>query len=146
VQEYGKLLFDEWTAEEWSAFDNYMLNNLQKYLQIGLFKSKSINANAKRFIQATCKEFYDFAIEQNIPTNTRNYNKSSVEAFQADTNGFKDLDTKKYLKWVSEWADYKGYTMIKEKDHIGRYFELHTGAPKDPTDFNNLTKNNEAPF
>ena len=146
VQEYGKLLFDEWTAEEWSAFDNYMLNNLQKYLQIGLFRSKSINANAKRFIQATCKEFYDFAIEQNIPTNTRNYNKSSVEAFQADTNGFKDLDTKKYLKWVSEWADYKGYTMIKEKDHIGRYFELHTGAPKDPTDFNNLTKNNEAPF
>jgi hypothetical protein len=145
VQEYGRLLFDEWTADEWSAFDNYMLNNLQMYLQIGLMKSKSINADAKRFIQATCKEFYDFAIDGNISANIRHYNKSSLEAFQNDTNAFKDLDSKKYLRWVASWATYKGYIMSKDRDQHGRYFELKLPST-DPNDFNNIKQTNEAPF
>jgi hypothetical protein len=139
VQEYGRLLFDEWTADEWSAFDNYMLNNLQMYLQIGLMKSKSINADAKRFIQATCKEFYDFAIDGNISANIRHYNKSSLEAFQNDTNAFKDLDSKKYLRWVASWATYKGYIMSKDRDQHGRYFELKLPS----TDPNDLNTNDE---
>lgn len=139
VQEYGRLLFDEWTADEWSAFDNYMLNNLQMYLQIGLMKSKSINADAKRFIQATCKEFYDFAIDGNISANIRHYNKSSLEAFQNDTNAFKDLDSKKYLRWVASWATYKGYIMSKDRDQHGRYFELKLSS----TDSNDLNTNDE---
>lgn len=122
--EYGKLLFDEWSADEWANFDNYMLNNLQMYLQNGLIASKSINADAKRFIQNTCKEFYDFVMDGNIALNKRHYNKSSVESFQADTNGFKDLDSRKYLKWVQAWANYKGYKYIKDRDQHGRYFEL----------------------
>jgi hypothetical protein len=89
-----------------------------------LIASKSINANAKRLIQNTCKEFYDYAIEGNIMLDKRNYNKSSLEAFQLDTNGFKELDSKKYLKWVQAWATYKGYVFTREKDQHGRYFEL----------------------
>ena len=122
--EYGKLLFDEWTDSEWANFDNYMLSNLQMYLQNGLIASKSINANAKRFIQNTCKDFYDFAMDGNIPINKRHYNKSSVESFQIDTNGYKDIDSRKYLKWVQAWAIYKGYKFSKDKDQHGRYFEL----------------------
>jgi hypothetical protein len=122
--EYGKLLFDEWTNEEWSNFDNYMLSNLQMYLQNGLIKSKSINADAKRFIQNTCKEFYDFVMDGNVPLNVRLYNKTSMEAFQSDTNGFKDLDSRKYIKWVQSYASYKGYKFTKNRDQHGRYFEL----------------------
>jgi hypothetical protein len=122
--EYGKLLFDEWTKDEWSAFDNYMLSNLQMYLQNGLVRSISINADAKRFIQNTCKEFYDFVHDGNISLDVRHYNKASFEAFQADTNGFKDIDSRKYLKWVQAYATYKGYKFTKNKDQHGRYFEL----------------------
>jgi hypothetical protein len=122
--EYGKLLFDEWSTDEWSAFDNYMLSNLQMYLQNGLVRSVSINANAKRFIQNTCKEFYDYVMDGNISLDVRHYNKSSIESFQADTNGFKDIDSRKYLKWVQAYATYKGYKFTKNKDQHGRYFEL----------------------
>lgn len=122
--EYGKLLFDEWTASEWANFDNYMLSNLQMYLQNGLLRSKSINADAKRFIQNTCKEFYDFVMDGNVPLNIRLYNKTSMEAFQADTNGFKDLDSRKYIKWVQSYASYKNYKFVKNRDQHGRYFEL----------------------
>jgi hypothetical protein len=122
--EYGKLLFDEWNKDEWAHFDNYMLSNLQMYLQNGLVRSVSINANAKRFIQNTCKEFYDFVHDGNISLDVRHYNKASFEAFQADTNGFKDLDSRKYLKWVQAYASYKGYKFTKNRDQHGRYFEL----------------------
>ena len=122
--EYGKLLFDEWSTDEWSAFDNYMLSNLQMYLQNGLVRSVSINADAKRFIQNTCKEFYDFVHDGNISLDVRHYNKASFEAFQADTNGFKDLDSRKYIKWVQAYASYKGYKFTKNRDQHGRYFEL----------------------
>jgi hypothetical protein len=122
--EYGKLLFDEWSKDEWAHFDNYMLSNLQMYLQNGLVRSISINADAKRFIQNTCKEFYDFVMDGNIAINIKHYNKSCTEAFQADTNGFKDLDSRKFIKWVQVYALYKGYKFTREKDHLGRYFEL----------------------
>jgi hypothetical protein len=122
--EYGKLLFDEWSKDEWAHFDNYMLSNLQMYLQNGLMRSISINADAKRFIQNTCKEFYDFVMDGNIAINIKHYNKSCTEAFQADTNGFKDLDSRKFIKWVQVYALYKGYKFTREKDHLGRYFEL----------------------
>jgi hypothetical protein len=122
--EYGKLLFDEWSKDEWAHFDNYMLSNLQMYLQNGLVRSISINADAKRFIQNTCKEFYDFVMDGNIALDVRHYNKSCTESFQADTNGFKDLDSRKFIKWVQVYALYKGYKFTKNKDHHGRYFEL----------------------
>jgi len=123
--EYGKLLFDEWTKDEWSNFDNYMLSNLQKYLKNGLLKSKSINADAKRFIQNTSKEFYDFVAEGNIALNIRHYNKASLESFQNDCNCFKDLDSRKYIKWVQIYCNYKGLKFLKNRDTHGRYFEIN---------------------
>jgi hypothetical protein len=122
--EYGKLLFDEWSKDEWAHFDNYMLSNLQMYLQNGLMRSVSINADAKRFIQNTCKEFYDFVMDGNIAINIKHYNKSCTEAFQSDTNGFNQLDPRKFIKWVQVYALYKGYKFTRDKDHLGRYFEL----------------------
>jgi hypothetical protein len=122
--EYGKLLFDEWSKDEWAHFDNYMLSNLQMYLQNGLVRSISINADAKRFIQNTCKEFYDFVMDGNIAINIKHYNKSCTEAFQSDTNGFNTLDPRKFIKWVQVYALYKGYKFTRDKDHLGRYFEL----------------------
>lgn len=124
LDEYGKLLFDEWNDIEWSNFDNYMLSNLQMYLQKGLISSRSINADAKRFIQNTCKEFYDFVMDGNLPLRIRVYNTSSLDSFRIDANGFKELDSRKYLKWVQAYATYKGYKLNKDKDQHGRYFEI----------------------
>jgi hypothetical protein len=45
-------------------------------------------------------------------------------SFQEDTNGFKDIDSRKYLKWVASWATYKGYKFVKNRDQHGRFFEI----------------------
>ena len=45
---YGRLLFDSWNDEDWNKFDNYMISNIQLFLNKGLIESKSINAEAKK--------------------------------------------------------------------------------------------------
>jgi hypothetical protein len=121
---YGRLLFDSWSVDDWSRFDNYMIRNLQMFLKYGLKQSISINADSKRFIQATSKDFFDFVNDGHIESNIRHYNNASIQLFQQETNGWKELESRRYLKWISEYAKFKKLDLRKERDHGGRYFEL----------------------
>ena len=121
---YGRLLFDQWDSNDWNKFDNYMIANLQMFLQFGLTKAISINADAKRFIQATSKDFFDFIQDGNIPVNVRHYNNAMMQLFQSETNGWKDLESRRFIKWLGEFAKFKGYELIKDRNHGGRFFEL----------------------
>jgi len=122
LDEYGRLLFDSWSVVDWLVFDNYMISNLQKFLSMGLVKAVAINANDKRFISATNKEFYDYAIEGNITLDAMHYNNTSIQDFQTFTGGWHDLNTQKYLKWVNEYCKFKGYNLKKDRNVGGRYF------------------------
>lgn len=124
LSEYGRLLFDSWNKEDWSNFDNYMIDNLRKFLKKGLTKSVSINAESKRFIQATTKDFFDWVEEGNLAHNTRIYNNEIILKFTNEYKNYKDLNTKQFLKWVKEYSIFKGLEMAKDKDSIGRYFEI----------------------
>lgn len=121
---YGRLLFDHWKDQDWIKFDNYMVANIQLYLNEGLIASPSINVETKRFISSTCKEFYDFMNEGFIEINKNIYNQDAVNLFLQENRLFKDLDTRKLLKWMAEYATYKGLKLKKGKDNKGRYFRL----------------------
>lgn len=124
LDEYGRLLFDEWSKDDWSKFDNYMISNLQKYLNKGLLKTTSINADTKRFIQSTCKDFFEFTKEGNLPVDVYHYNQSKLQEFQSETNSFKDMSTTKFLKWVKIYANFTGLKYNEGRNHSGRYFIL----------------------
>ncbi len=129
LKEYGRLLFDSWSSDDWSRFDNYMISNVQKYLNEGLTKTTSINADTKRFIQATCKDFFEFVREGNIQLDVYCYNQSKLHDFQTETNSFKDLSTQKFKKWVREYANFKGYKYTEGHNYMGRFFMLTAGSP-----------------
>jgi len=125
IKQYGRLLFDSWDTQDWIKFDNYMVYCLQKYLHKGLVEAKIINAEKKRLIQTTNTEFYTFAVEEeNLPTNIRIYNNEILNKFINEYKQYKDLNSKVFLKWVAEYAIYKGFDFIKNRDTSGRYFEL----------------------
>jgi hypothetical protein len=130
LDEYGRLLFDSWGDEDWLKFDNYMVKNLQKYLTNGLMKSISINADAKRLIQATCKDFFDWVEEGNLALDVYHYNGTKIQEFTSEFTSFKELEPRRFLKWVQSYADYKGYNITKGRNHNGRYFILDSGNPK----------------
>lgn len=124
LKEYGRLLFDSWSKDDWSKFDNYMISNVQKYLNQGLIKLESINGDTKRFIQSTCKDFFEFVNEGNIALDVYCYNQAKLQEFQNETNSFRDLSTQKFKKWVKEYANFKGYKYSEGHNHSGRYFLL----------------------
>jgi hypothetical protein len=121
---YKKLFFDEWTDDEWHVFDNYMINNLQQFMKAGLVKAILINADVKKLIQATSREFYEFVLDKGLELNTRHYNSVSLEKFKNETGGYKDLETKRYHKWIKEYCKYKDLKFRSDRDNHGRYFEI----------------------
>lgn len=123
LSEYGKLLFDQWSVDDWMRFDNYMIKNLQLYLTSGLTKSNSINADSKRFIQKTSKDFFDFVTENPLLINVVYYNTELYQSFQEDYN-YKELTPQKFSIWIVAYANHKGYKIEKEKNHIGRYVQF----------------------
>lgn len=119
---YGRLLFDSWDASDWCNFDNYMICNLQKFLKNGLVKTISINADAKRFIQATSKDFYDFVIDNPIKLDFVIYNNAYLEDFKNETAGWKDLESRRFQKWIQEYAKFNKLNFTKGRNSTGRYF------------------------
>src|SRR5699024_3988871 len=72
--DFGKQLFDDWNEDDYRKFDNYMVYCLQLYLKKGLIPQYDAkNIKVRKFIAETNKEFYEWAIEGNIPTNERIY-------------------------------------------------------------------------
>ena len=59
-----------------------------------------------------------------IEFNKTYYNNASIQLFQQETNGWKELESRRYLKWVGEYAKFKKVKLIKERNQQGRYFEL----------------------
>ncbi|MEX0598895.1 MAG: hypothetical protein WD512_20595, partial [Candidatus Paceibacterota bacterium] len=123
LKEYGKLLFDEWSVDDWLRFDNYMIKNLQLYLREGLTQSISINADEKRLIARTSKDFYEYVIDAKFSLDTMYYNTELFNQFQTDYN-YKDLSPQKFSSWIKEYANHKGYKIVKDKNHNGRYIKF----------------------
>ena len=124
LTEYGKLLFDQWSNEEWISFDNYMINCLQKFLVNGLTEVIGINADTKRFISSTSKDFYDWIQDGNLNANIKYYHSEKLEEFKQE---FKDqnneVNGRLFASWCKKYCDFKGYDYKKGKDNR-RWFRL----------------------
>lgn len=113
--EFGKMFFSGWSNEDFYLFDAFMIECCQFYLRNGLVHQELINLPEKRVIAATSIDFYDFMKEFEFKTIPRS-------SLYADfINQFDEYLTQKYFtkqlfsKWVSVYADYKGYDC---KDYV----------------------------
>jgi hypothetical protein len=60
LDEFNKLFFGDWNDDEWCAFDNYMINCLQGYLNTGLVQSKFVNLKKRQLSAETCHDFIEW--------------------------------------------------------------------------------------
>ena len=60
--EFGKMMFQDWTDDEWCIFDNYMIGNLQFYLNNGFIKSDFVNLKIRKLSAETCHEFIEWCV------------------------------------------------------------------------------------
>lgn len=133
LNEFGRMLFDEWDYNEWLKFYNYMLTCLQMYLVNGLVQHDFKNLEIRKLIKETSFEFYEWANDENIKLNERHnknfiFNNFVEEYPDYKTSVFK-LTQKRFWGWVSKYCDYKNYTYQNGVDSMGqRYIEITNGV------------------
>lgn len=118
LHEFKKLLFEEWTAEEWNDFDLFMSECAQIYLKDGLVKQELVNLPLKRLINNTSQEFIEFIeeyIQVNDPEIMEYYKKPDLfTEFLNENDTFRKwLTNRTFCKWCREYFDFYD---IKFKD------------------------------
>ena len=102
-----------------------MIKNVQKFLNDGLIKVTTINAEVKRMIQATSKDFYDWAEDQQWQYDKRIYNKNLYENFIEEFDD-KKLSKVWFARWIYKYFEYKQKPFDKGRDSIGKFVKLTT--------------------
>lgn len=139
VDEFGKRLFDEWDEDEWCAFDNYMVNNLKRYLSTGLVQSVSSNTAIKRLAADTCHEFIEWVglvegtkVCDLVVVDARIFKDELYMDFINDNpdfapNGKRTISRTAFYKWLNYYGDYRSDIQIEEgRSKQGRWIIFKT--------------------
>lgn len=95
LDEFGKHFFADWNDDDWCAFDNYMVECLQGYLNTGLVKSKFVNLKIRQLSAETSHDFIEWCgLIAGSPKNQQ------LEV------GRKIMKQDLYLDFVQEYPDY----------------------------------------
>lgn len=128
LDEFGHMLFSDWSNDEWLIFDNYMINCVQYYLENGLLKHDFNNLEVRKFIKETSFEFYEWSKDRdNLPYNIR-INKT--EYYNRFINEYQDfrkwLSQKKFTQWLEAYGKYYEINFEQGRTHEMRYIEYIT--------------------
>jgi len=147
VDEFGHMLFSDWSEEEWLMFDNYMINCEQYYLENGLIESQYYNLETRKFIKETSFEFYEWVLDDNLTTNIRINKNDKFEDFINEYTDLKKWLTKRRFSfWLDSYANFKGYDILKTKTNGIRQVEFVSRTLNNEQETLNNYEEDEIPF
>lgn len=130
--EFGHNLYYDWTPQDWSEFDNFMMYCIQLYLQKGLVDPPKINILQRKLISEVgveLLELLDEKIEQGV---TKFHKKDLYDEFIK--GGYVD---RKYIpkrntftRKLRKYFEYKGLQYNETPSDKKLYFELITESKK----------------
>jgi hypothetical protein len=106
--EFGHLMFSDWSAEEWSKFDNYMIRCIQYFLKNGLVESKQVNLKERKLRNETSNEFIEFMDSFDWSGSKRWIKTELKDLYIAENEELKYakwFTTTKFNKWVTLYTD-----------------------------------------
>lgn len=125
---FGNEFFTEWSAEEWSKFDSFMIDCIQFYLGSGLIAQKHENLETRKFIKSTSYEFYEWinSIDNDVIVKGREIPKGDAyNAFILEHDNMKHKVTHRlFTKWVESYAEFMDYELTNGRNSIHRWFKL----------------------
>tara|TARA_B100000780_G_scaffold279102_1_gene255592 strand:- start:4022 stop:6433 length:2412 start_codon:yes stop_codon:yes gene_type:complete len=134
--EFGKLMFGEWDDNDWCQFDNYMITNLQLYLDKGLLKSDFINQKTRTFAANTSYSFIEWCgvidgkPHPKLVTDHRIYKNDLFLDFVDEYPDYApksrdSVNRNEFGKWLMSYAEFKHECKALEgRDGIGRWIEF----------------------
>ena len=126
---FGHMFFDDWDADEWSRFDNFMIQCIQHYLINGLQVQKHKNLEERKYITETSTDFHEWTKEvSNIPFDTKLFNNVIYAKFVEEYPYFKNkLQIKTFKKWIRRYCEVNGYSYHNDTNQVfnnQRYFYI----------------------
>tara|TARA_R110002051_G_scaffold30319_7_gene70196 strand:+ start:1462 stop:3873 length:2412 start_codon:yes stop_codon:yes gene_type:complete len=134
--EFGKLMFGEWTDNEWCQFDNYMIKCLQLYLDKGLLKSRFINLKTRTLVADTSHAFIEWCgildgkTHPKLVRSQRIYKHDLYLDFIDEypdyaPKGAERFSRNKFGKCLMSYGEYTyGCCALEGRDNIGRWIEF----------------------
>ena len=137
LDEFKKLFFGDWNDDEWCAFDNYMIQCLQGYLNTGLVESKFVNLKIRQLSAETSHDFIEWCglINGSQPNELLrvDYKIRLHDAYIDFIEQYPDYAPKakltisriRFNKWMSAFARFKtGVNAEEGRDNSGRWMRL----------------------
>ena len=112
--EFGHMLFSGWDEYEWNKFDNYMIANLQSYLNKGLVRSEFKNLKTRKFIAETSSDFWEWATAKDNVYTRPNMKSLGQDLFNSFTQDYPDysnygrykVSQNRFYKWIDSYGEY----------------------------------------
>jgi hypothetical protein len=112
--EFGHMLFSGWDKVEWNRFDNYMINNIQLYLNKGLVRSEFKNLRTRKFIAETSADFWEWCVDKDNMDTKANASTVGQSLFNNFIEQYSDygqygrykLSHNKFYKWIDAYGEY----------------------------------------
>jgi hypothetical protein len=151
LDEFGHMLFDDWNADEWMRFDNFMIDCLQFYLAHGLIKHQYQNLQTRKYIKETSYEFYEWVEDGNIPTNVQINRTEKYEEFIKEYPDFNSpkfkLSQKRFTMWIESYAKFLNLEHKSGKSGPVRWSMIHDpNAPIAKNLEKNMGLDDDVPF
>lgn len=139
---YGKWMGKGWNENDWTQFDNFICFCAQAFLNHGIVAPETINLEARKLLDGTCREFLEFMsdITETISTTGNawdGYQSQTGTDFTkiTDIRDFEFDKKKLFERFIALYPDYnnKFFTQRKFTDWLKRYAHLQLNV-KEPVE------------
>ncbi len=135
-KQFGHLLFDDWSEDEWSRFDNFMIQCVQFYMKNGLITQHHKNLEVRKLMNEISPEFYQWCEEGNLTTDYRWGNSELFSKFTDENPDFKKTSQRTIKKWLKMYCEFKGLIYSDGVFNNQRYFYIYkNGSEKTQSQF-----------
>ena len=143
LMEFGKLFFGDWNEDEWCAFDNYMIKNLQLYLKNGLIVSEFVNLKIRKLSAETCHEFIEWCglldetPSEKLLLNQKLYKHDLYIDFIQDNPDFAPkakmtISRVKFYQWLVAYGIFAtGHSPLEGRDQQNRWIMFKDDTMKE---------------
>jgi hypothetical protein len=122
--EFGCMLFEDWSEIEWARFDHFMINCLQYYLENGLVQYELKNLKIRKLRNNTAPEFVQFMDDKEFSNGQRVFYKEWHADFVKENDDFTWLKQRTFNEWLKLYFDDKGVKMADKASNGKRFYEL----------------------
>lgn len=137
--EFGRQMFDDWSAEDYKPFDNYMIKCVQSFFMHGLIEQKNaINIKTRHFIAETSQEFYSYMTNEFNGYNQRVGKADEMTRFAEVYPDYqaKWFTQRRFTLWLEKYAKFRGFDFDSGQSNGWLWFSISNGENnKDGDDF-----------